>query len=149
MAKGVPPKPPEKRARRNAEVPMVELGDAPARPPNLPNASKFSARTRAWYAVWKNSRQAGQFVDTDWQRLHMLAYVVEQYFASPNPSTLAEIRREEAAFGATPEDRLRLRWRFAANRTAEERAEPKPDAPPENPSNRGRDPRLALVRGGR
>jgi hypothetical protein len=55
------------------------------------------------------------FGPTDWQRLGMLAPVVEHYFqsclsGSPDVGALVELRLQEAALGATVADRARLRW---------------------------------------
>ncbi|MGH3762943.1 hypothetical protein [Actinophytocola sp.] len=55
------------------------------------------------------SPQAQAFTVTDWQRLHMLAPLVDQYFAEPRKELLAEIRLNEGLLGATHVDRLRAR----------------------------------------
>jgi hypothetical protein len=54
------------------------------------------------------------FTATDWQRLHMLAPLVEQYFAEPKQALLAEIRLNEQLLGATVVDRQRARMRITA-----------------------------------
>jgi hypothetical protein len=91
-----------------------QLVGAPTEAPPLPDAETYSERTRAWYATWATSPQAANFAATDWQRLAMLAPLVDAYFAKPERNTLAEIRINESKLGATPEDRLRLAWRLDA-----------------------------------
>jgi hypothetical protein len=83
--------------------------DAQPEAPKLPGASGFSAATRRWYRTWCESPQAVTFTVTDWQRLHMLAHLVERYFQSPSKDVLAEIRLNESLLGATHVDRLKAR----------------------------------------
>ena len=110
--RGPAPKPVEKRQRRNADpVPSVVL-DADARvsrPPALPGAADLSPATRRWYRTWATSAQATLFTGTDWQRLHMLAPLVERYFEKHDAKVLAEIRLNEEKLGATIVDRQRAR----------------------------------------
>lgn len=115
--RGPAPKDPEKRQRRNEDtIPTTELApDAkPNRAPALPGARLLSAATRRWYRTWATSPQAVVFVATDWQRLHMLAPLVEAYFAEPKQTLLAEIRLNEQLLGATVVDRQRARMRITA-----------------------------------
>lgn len=124
---GPPPNP--RRRRRNADTYAAETvtvsGAAASMAPKLPNASKYSRATRRWYETWCSSPQAQAFTPTDWQRLHMLAPLVEQYFAEPRKDLLAEIRLNEGLLGATHVDRLRARITIA----------PKPDqADVDNPA---------------
>jgi len=142
--------PPENKQRVRAKDKQTEL-TKPKTAPKLPGASKFTAATRAWYKTWATSPQASQFIGTDWQRLHMLALIVDKYFRSPTPGVLAEICRRESGLGATPEDRLRLRWRLAENRKREEKAEAAATTGPPEPAASAKtareDPRLKLVSG--
>ena len=143
--RGPAPKDPAKRERRNAE-PVTQLtGDAKVAAPKLPGANKFLAATRAWYATWCSSLQAAQFLATDWQRLHMLAPLVDRYFREPDPRLLGEIRLNEQKLGATAEDRLRLRWHLREAEREEERTQKKGAR---KSSRRRADPRLKLVEGG-
>jgi len=109
----------------------------------LPGASRLSKATRAWYRTWARSPQALRFAATDWQRLHMLAGLVERYFADPSKELMSEIRLNEAKLGATPEDRMRLRWRIVDQADKQEEA-----ARPRRRSRQRSDPRhLAAVPG--
>jgi hypothetical protein len=148
---GPVPKDGEKRQRRNEPTfPPVELDERgdPAKAPKLPNARRYLAATKAWYATWASSPQASQFTGTDWLRLHMLAELVDGYFRADDPGLqqklMGEIRLNEAKLGATPEDRLRLRWHFAMSKDAGERGE-QAAASTRKPSRRRGDPRLKLV----
>ncbi|WP_263165416.1 hypothetical protein [Streptomyces sp. SCSIO ZS0520] len=78
--------------------------------PDLPGGHDYDTRTLGWYETWRSSPQAATFLATDWQRLHMLAELVEKYFEEPSKELLSEIRLNEAAIGALPADRARLRW---------------------------------------
>lgn len=62
-----------------------------------------------WYEIWRTSPQSKQFIDTDWQRLGMVAYLFEQYLQEPKSTILSEIRLNEERLGATVVDRQRAR----------------------------------------
>lgn len=107
--RGPAPKAAEQRRRPRAEV-RTELPAAPAvSAPPLPKGN-FGEPARSWYDNWCSSPQAQRFTVTDWQRLHMLAPLIDLYWAEPKPSLLAEIRLNESLLGATEADRARLRW---------------------------------------
>lgn len=108
---GPPPNPMRRRRNRDtfAEASVTVSTDGTVHAPQLPNADDFSRHTREWYRTWCSSPQAQAFVATDWQRLHMLAPLVERYFAEPRKDLLAEIRLNEGLLGATHVDRLRAR----------------------------------------
>ena len=110
---GMGPPPAEHKRRRNGDtfeegavsVPAEAQVDAPP----LPGADGYSAPTLAWYATWCTAPQAALFTPTDWQRLHMLARLVEEYFAKPSTKLMSEIRISESLLGATHVDRMRGR----------------------------------------
>jgi len=144
--RGPAPKDPEKRIRRNAAPDVTDIPKtararrAPKLPPKDGDETWHPATVR-WYQVWRRSPQASTFTTTDWQRLHMMAPLVDEYFHEPKTALLAEIRLNEAKLGATPEDRQRLKVRIV------EEEEPQVDR---GPSSRERkDPRLALIAGGK
>jgi hypothetical protein len=108
---GPAPKDPSQRRRRNVDpiAGAVLPADGPdGATPELPG--DHAARTLAWYETWRTSPQASTFLATDWQRLHMLAELVDLYWIEPKKETLSEIRLNEASLGATASDRARLRW---------------------------------------
>lgn len=142
--RGPAPKDPAKRLRRNADdVPASELEARPVAAPKLPGSSRLLPATRAWYRVWSTSPQAQLFIATDWQRLHQLALLVDAYYREPSKELMAEIRLNEAKLGATPEDRLRLRWRLAQQADDGGEQETSGQAPAKS---RRRDPRLSVVK---
>lgn len=112
MAGNGPP-PSENRHRRNADTfedqAVTVSADAAAEAPELPHGPMYGPQTRAWYETWTRAPQAAAFTVTDWQRLHMLAPIVEQYFLAPSTKLLSEIRLNESLLGATHVDRLRGR----------------------------------------
>lgn len=144
--RGPTPKDPDKRQRRNAtqELTELQLGGSSVKAPALPGAKKFLKATRDWYAIWASSPQASQFTMPSWQRLWMLAPLVDQYFRAPDKTLLAEIRLNEKELGATPEAMQRLRWRPPARAAGQQEGASNTTA---RRRRRG-DPRLKLVQGG-
>lgn len=110
---GMGPPPAENKRRRNAdtfaEAEMTVPADAKPKAPALPNARRFLKATRDWYATWCASPQASAFTVTDWQRLHMLAPLVDQFWRGPDAKLMSEIRINESLLGATHVDRMRGR----------------------------------------
>lgn len=117
------PVPKENPQRRN-DGPAKRLGEAPTVYPPL--GDHYSFATIEWYETWAKAEQASQFTGTDWQRLRMLAPLVELYFTNPTKDLMAEIRQNESKLGATAEDRQRLRWKIAPSEGDEE---PEPEKP--------------------
>lgn len=110
---GVGRVPSPNRRRKNADpvATTVLPADGYTGPsPDLPGGHDYDTRTLGWYETWRASPQAATFLATDWQRLHMLAELVEKYWKEPAKELLSEIRLNEAAIGGTPADRMRLRW---------------------------------------
>jgi len=147
--RGPAPKDPDKRvghhpARELEEIPRTARAK---RAPALPQTywregeeKRFLAATRKWYLTWVHAPQATQFVSTDWQRLQMIAPLVDQYYRAPRQQLMAEIRLNEERLGATVVDRKRLDWKV----TDEPKAT---DRPPARRSSRRPDPRrLQLVK---
>lgn len=98
-------------ASKSSAPPLIDFGEA-----------AYSDATRDWYQTWCDSPQASLFTSTDWQRLQMLAILVERYYlAALHPATklhglttaFAEIRQNEALLGATHVDRLKGRIKIA------------------------------------
>ncbi|MDX5563758.1 hypothetical protein PYK79_10885 [Streptomyces sp. ID05-04B] len=72
----------------------------------------WPARTLDWWEMWKASPQAEHFSSTDWDFLLDTAVVHARHW-SGDGSAAGELRLRVAKFGATPEDRARLRMQFA------------------------------------
>lgn len=116
---GAPPKDPSKRARRNADpVPTTKLtfepADQPRLPAKTPEGLAWPARTKAWWKMWGESPQAKArlFSASDWSELLDTA-AIHALFWRGDVKVAAELRLRVAKFGATMEDRARLRIQFA------------------------------------
>ena len=68
----------------------------------------WSPRTLRWWETWRRSAQAQTFTDTDWDFLLDTAYLHDA-MAKGDTGLAAELRIRVAKFGATPEDRMRLK----------------------------------------
>jgi hypothetical protein len=111
---GPAPKPASKRARRNADpIPQTVLPFVQADAPDLPAEIDWHPMTRAWWQMWKDSAQAEQFTATDWSFLMDTALMHHAMWEKGQWTLAAEVRLRVAKFGATPEDRARLRMVFA------------------------------------
>lgn len=110
---GMGPPPAARKRRANPDTfqdhQITVSAEATADAPALPDEDYYTPATRRWYRTWCESPQAAAFVATDWQRLHMLAPLVEQYFDTPSTKLLSEIRLNESLLGATHVDRMRAR----------------------------------------
>lgn len=133
---GPPPKDPAKRARRNKDsqaqtILRFEQAEAPDLPEfRIKSESgrlvkfRWPPRTVEWWAKWVASPQAEHFSSTDWEELLTTALVHARVW-SGDLSAAPELRLRVAKFGATMEDRARLRMQFAA---ADEADSKRPEA---------------------
>lgn len=119
------PPPMENSVRRNADTftPTQVLRAALTAAPELRNADELREETRAWWGTWTEAPQARLFTATDWERLQMLALLVESYYllvaafregdgrvkATTLVNLVAEVRQNESLLGATHVDRLKGR----------------------------------------
>lgn len=109
---GPAPKDPRKRARTNSDpIPTTTLRFVHADQPPLPRG-KWPKRTRDWWRMWGESAQAELFTATDWDFLLDTATLHSALWEG-NLSVAPELRLRVAKFGATMEDRARLRIQFA------------------------------------
>lgn len=110
---GYGPPPSENKRRTNKdefeEHAVTVADDGGVHGPELPHGVLYTPRTVDWYETWRRAPQAAAFVGTDWQRLQMLAPLVDEYFLEPSTKLLAEIRLNESLLGATHVDRMRGR----------------------------------------
>lgn len=113
--RGPAPKDPEKRVRRNTgPAPMSNLAaDGELRGPDLPAGMEWPGRTRSWWETWRMSPQAQTFTESDWDFLLDTALLHARMWLG-DPKVASEVRLRVAKFGATPEDRLRLRMQVDA-----------------------------------
>lgn len=110
------------RQRRNAPpIPTTILNrrtDDNLIGPELPKEYAWNKRTRDWWDMWRRSEIAPRLENSDWEHLLDTANLHNEYWSRTLSlgnmvSYAAEIRRRVAAFGATLEDRLKLRIKFA------------------------------------
>lgn len=129
--RGPVPKPSDRRARRNAESAALRVITAhPTEQPDLPTLEierdgemvefAWPTRTVEWWQMWRDSPLSADFTATDWSEL-MDTAVLHARFWRGDAKLAAELRLRVAKFGATPEDRARLRIVFAQADEAEEK----------------------------
>ena len=83
-------------------------------------------RTREWWRMWGESPLSSEFTETDWSELLDTA-MLHARFWNGDHKVAAELRLRVAKFGATPEDRARLRIQFAtADKVEADRITPVP-----------------------
>lgn len=112
-------KDPSERARRNAGPQFRVIEAQPSAQPELPGGV-WHPQTVEWWSMWGESPLAAEFTDNDWSEL-LAAAVIHSAFWSGDLKVAAELRQRVAKFGATPEDRARLRIQFAQADEADER----------------------------
>jgi hypothetical protein len=96
--------PKENPMRRNKRDETVLSGKR-IKAPVLRNGDRYAPETLDWWMTWINSPQAEAFLSTDWERLQMLAVLVNDYYQKPTVGKMAEIRQNESLLGATVLDR--------------------------------------------
>ncbi len=127
--RGPAPKSSGARVRRNASpvaerVIEVSPGAQPELPELMPNGEPRPSRTAAWWSMWAESPLSDDFTANDWSEL-LDAAVLHGSYWSGEVKVAAEWRVRGAKFGATPEDRARLRIQFAqADEADEKRSRP-------------------------
>lgn len=90
----------------------------PSLPWALPGGDEWPKETLAWWDNWGEQPQAAEFSATDWDALAEAA-VLHARFWQGDLKVAAELRLRVAKFGATAEDRARLRIQFASADKAE------------------------------
>ena len=132
--RGPQPKDPSKRARRNKDPePLKVLPAVPVTQPRLPtiyvditdddgtvHKKRFHwpAITERWWRMWAESPLSTDYTDVDWAFLMDTALLHARYWKG-DVRLGPELRLRVAKFGATPEDRARLRITFAVADSAE------------------------------
>lgn len=113
-------KDPATRARRNSTDANLKVIEAePVAQPALPEG-EWHPRTLEWWQMWGESPLSAEFTANDWSELLDTA-LIHTAFWSGDTKQAAELRQRAAKFGATPEDRARLRIQFAHAEEADER----------------------------
>lgn len=146
--RGPAPKDPDKRARRNKDpLGLRVIVAEPVAQPDLPEFDvtvevdgelssrrfRWPEHTRDWWRMWAESPLSADFTSTDWSEL-MDTAILHARLWSGDHRVASELRLRVAKFGATPEDRARLRIQFAA---ADEADEKRRNPAPSSRSRRG------------
>lgn len=159
--RGPAPKPKGSRARRNKEPQILRIITAqPVEQPSLPvieqvvldeNGKPRKKRftwptvTRRWWKMWGESPLSAEYTETDWSFLLDTAYLHALYWKG-DFRVAGELRLRVAKFGATPEDRARLRIQFAVADNLEDDADTADgDAAPVSARARRRQKKLRAV----
>jgi len=116
------PAPKGRRSRARDEAPSRQIeADGVVRGPELPDEVDWHPRTVVWWETWRRSAQAQEFQATDWSFLLDTALMHHTMWAKGRWEFAAELRLRAAKFGATVEDRLRLRQSIVVPGDAEPR----------------------------
>jgi hypothetical protein len=128
--RGPAPKDPSRRARRNKQPEMRVIAAEPVEQPPLPTIHVeddgqlvefvWPSRTQEWWQMWGDSPLSAEFTSTDWSELLDTALLHARFWRG-DKTVAAELRLRVAKFGATPEDRARLRITFAQAEEADEK----------------------------
>lgn len=119
--RGPAPKPPERRVGKSKDPHGLRVIHAEPEPqPRLPTGVKWTPQTRKWWKMWADSPLATSFTANDWSELLDTALIHNQLWLG-DLKQAAELRLRVAKFGATPEDRARLRITFANADEADEK----------------------------
>lgn len=120
--RGMAPKETRSRARdskaRDRELQRLE-DDGELRGPRLPEGvlpddDDWHPRTRQWWDTWRRSPQAQTFIATDWDFLLDTALLHHVMWTKGRWEFASEVRLRAAKYGATPEDRMRLKLKVDA-----------------------------------
>lgn len=82
---------------------------------------EWPERTREWWQMWADSPLSAEFTATDWSELLDTALLHARVWGYGEVKLMPELRLRVAKFGATPEDRARLRIQFAAADEADDK----------------------------
>lgn len=111
--------PKEDPARRNKHTVfnLTRRTDGELIGPDLPKDKAWHRETREWWDMWRRSPIAPLLEESDWMALKRTAILHSDFWFGTLPPTQqvsysAEIRRVESMYGATVEDRLKLRMRI-------------------------------------
>jgi len=106
------PTPKDNAVRNNKHDYAVELSPEaqPGRP--LPKTLPVSsAGAKRFWKTWSESPQSATWMETDWAELEITTLLVDQLYLG-DTKLAGEIRQRVAKWGATNEDRARLRMSF-------------------------------------
>lgn len=113
------PVPKAERVRRRDSPESRAVAESPAprstgvrrRLPNdlLPDGELWHPATLRWWNTWSKSLLTADLLDVDWCELEACAVLHHEYMRKRTFTLASELRIRMAKFGATPEDRMRLK----------------------------------------
>lgn len=117
--RGPRPKPADRRARTNKDPVPTRIVEASALEPAelpmdlLPDGEEWHPATLRWWARWCESPLAQNLPAVDWSELEACAVLHHEFMRKRSFTLGSELRLRMAKWGATPEDRARLRITIA------------------------------------
>lgn len=107
------PVPKEKHARERDDSELTVVVAPAARFRELPNdlldGEAWHPATIRWWNTWAESPLTANLPEVDWCELEACAVLHHQFMRKRTFTLASEIRLRVAKFGATPEDRMRLK----------------------------------------
>ncbi|MFD7552983.1 hypothetical protein ACFV9E_00335 [Streptomyces sp. NPDC059835] len=126
MTRGPAPK--DNAVRRNVHPNAQSLPAVPQPGRELPKALGISTGgARRFWKTWSSAPQTAAWTETDWAELELTTKLVDGLYLG-DLKLAGEIRQRVAKWGATVEDRARLRMTFDKT-TEEDSAVPSAPAP--------------------
>lgn len=106
------PTPKANSVRRNKHEYATEIPKESQKGRPLPKYLPVStAAAKHFWKVWSESPQSSTWIETDWLELESTTLLVDQLYIGET-KVAGEIRQRVAKWGATNEDRARLRMKF-------------------------------------
>jgi hypothetical protein len=106
------PTPKENPMRRNKHEYATEITDEPQPGRELPRSlGVTTAGAKRFWKTWSRAPQTATWTETDWAELEITTVLVDRFYQGDS-KLAGEIRQRVAKYGATPEDRARLRMKI-------------------------------------
>jgi len=129
--RGPAPKPRERRAGKQKDPHPIRIVEASGMPPQdlpgdlLPDGEVWHPATMRWWERWRESPLAQALPAVDWSELEACAVLHHEFMKRRSFTLASELRLRMAKWGATPEDRARLRIQIADADEKDERRDAK------------------------
>ncbi|MFD4608289.1 hypothetical protein ACFWOT_09245 [Streptomyces sp. NPDC058440] len=121
------PKPKDNAVRRNKHPHAQQLSagatEGRALPPGL---GVRTAGAKRFWKTWATSPQAAKWAETDWAELEITCKLVDEFYGGET-KLAGEIRQRVAKWGATVEDRARLRMSIEDDQDQDQADETAPE----------------------
>ncbi|MGW6597901.1 phage terminase small subunit [Streptomyces sp. NPDC055036] len=131
------PKPSPNAQRRNVHPHAKTIANEVQAGRELPKALGIqTGGAKRFWKTWVTAPQTATWVETDWAELEVTTKLVDAFFLG-DMKLAPEIRQRVAKWGATVEDRARLRMTIETDPDENE-----PESPSEAPSNSDMDEEL-------